>query len=503
MPKNQDTNPWGDAANQAVGALYKYYMSQPTAADHLKQQYMQAQIDRMGTQNTMDKRQMDMGDFALPNLSPEIRNDQYRRKLEGAGDRSGAQLFGTYVNKPMQVDAGDTKYIADGSTGLPMQAYGVGVAPSTQFDKENNRTITMPGVPSTNRPAMPIADLFGSVINAESGGDPMAMSPKGAAGIAQIMPSTARDPGYGVPPLAGWDGVDPRTAPVEEQMRFGQDYLNAMINNRGGNVSEGVAAYNAGPGAVAEHGGIPPYPETQQYVQKVMGGAGQPQRVAQNTVTQPDGTMITELAKPAAEVEREGNKTFNQNRKTNGLNQTIESAMFNIAQGGAGIGSYAKDIPLIGGQTKAAALEADLSKITNAAAIDEIARLKEESKTGGFFGNLSDGERQAVADSQLAIRQTMNPQELAYRLAMHQDLVNDIVYHRGQADPVTGQVMPMDAGAPRSGLPTTDDIHNAQSVEDLTKMWDAFGNMPAFGGKPPEFIEQALVQRVNELRGGQ
>jgi len=469
MPRNNNsTNPWADAGNQAVGALYKYYMSQPTAQDALKQQYMQAQIDRMGTQNTMDERQMELGDFALPNLSPEIRNDQYRRKLESAGDRSGAQLFGTYVNKPMQVDAGDTKYIADGSTGLPMQAYGVGIAPSTQFDKENNRTITMPGVPSTNRPAMPsapsqsnMADLFGAVL--DQGGSANNMG-------TNLSPN---NPGMMLPGA--------RPAPVDAQP--------LPISNMDGSPVDALPTNDTVPRQPGLGGTVSPV-----YQQSL----GQPQKAMQS-----NGVVVSDLPKPAAEVEREGNKTFNQNRKTNGLNQTIESAMFNIAQGGAGIGSYAKDIPLIGGQTKAAALEADLSKITNAAAIDEIARLKEESKTGGFFGNLSDGERQAVADSQLAIRQTMNPQELAYRLAMHQDLVNDIVYHRGQTDPVTGQVMPMDAGAPRSGLPTIDDVNNAASVEDLTAMWDAFDRYPAFGGKPPEFIEQALVQRVNELRGGQ
>jgi hypothetical protein len=177
--------------------------------------------------------------------------------------------------------------------------------------------------------------------------------------------------------------------------------------------------------------------------------------------------------------------------------------MYNIANGGAGLGSYMKDIPFVGGQTTASNLEADLSKITNTAALDEIARLKEESKTGGFFGNLSDGERQAVADSQLAIRQTMNPQELAYRLAMHQDLVNDIVHGRGKQVPGTNQMIPFDAGAPRSGLPTLGDIQNAQSPEELTQMWDAFDKYPAFKGQPPKVIEDALVQRVNQMRGGQ
>ncbi len=116
--------------------------------------------------------------------------------------------------------------------------------------------------------------LINAVINQESAGNPMAVSPKGAAGIMQIMPDTARNPGYGVRPLQGWDGVDPRTAPVEEQIRFGTDYLQAMMREHGGDPRLALAAYNAGPGAVQQHGGVPPYRETQNYVSNIMNNAG-------------------------------------------------------------------------------------------------------------------------------------------------------------------------------------------------------------------------------------
>lgn len=280
-----NTNPWGDALGQAVGAMYKYYMTRPTQADMDAAQMKRMQLEQMiqGTQ---------MGPYTMQNLSPEIRNDLYRRQLENTGDSVGAQLFGHYVNKPAQLDAGDTKYIVDMNTGQPVTEYGVGIAPSRTFDKEGNRLITMPAVPSQNRPTSPqgnMADLFGSVIQQESNGNPAALSPEGAAGIAQIMPATARDPGYGVQPLQGWDGVDPRTASIEEQMRFGKDYMNAMINRRGGNVAEGLAAYNAGPGTVNSYDGIPPYPETQKYVTDVSARAGIPR------TTQSNSAMITPL----------------------------------------------------------------------------------------------------------------------------------------------------------------------------------------------------------------
>lgn len=103
----------------------------------------------------------------------------------------------------------------------------------------------------------------------ESGGDPNALSPKGAAGAYQIMPDTARDPGYGVKPLQNWDGKDPRTAPPEEQKRFADDYLAAMAREHGGDRNKALAAYNAGPGAVAQYNGVPPYAETQNYVKSI------------------------------------------------------------------------------------------------------------------------------------------------------------------------------------------------------------------------------------------
>lgn len=113
------------------------------------------------------------------------------------------------------------------------------------------------------------AQLIPAVIQQESGGNPYAVSPKGAQGIMQIMPATARNPGYGVMPLRNWDGVNPMTAPVDEQIRFGSDYLNAMADKYGGNTALALAAYNAGPGAVDTHGGIPPYQETQNYVRNI------------------------------------------------------------------------------------------------------------------------------------------------------------------------------------------------------------------------------------------
>jgi hypothetical protein len=106
--------------------------------------------------------------------------------------------------------------------------------------------------------------LLAALLRAESGFDPRAVSPAGARGIAQLMPATAR--GLGVR-----DPFDPGQA-IPAAARLLGGHLRAF-----GSVPLALAAYNAGPGAVRRHGGVPPYRETQAYVARVMalaGGAG-------------------------------------------------------------------------------------------------------------------------------------------------------------------------------------------------------------------------------------
>ncbi len=77
----------------------------------------------------------------------------------------------------------------------------------------------------------------------ESGGNPNAVSPKGARGLMQVMPGTSRDPGYGVRPSNG---------SASDDVRVGREYLGAMQSKYGGDLSKMWAAYNAGPGRTDE-----------------------------------------------------------------------------------------------------------------------------------------------------------------------------------------------------------------------------------------------------------
>jgi soluble lytic murein transglycosylase-like protein len=99
--------------------------------------------------------------------------------------------------------------------------------------------------------------LLRALIRQESNFDPTARSSAGAIGLCQLMPATAAGLGIANP-----------SDPVQN-IEGGAKYLRQQLDRFGGDVTKALAAYNAGPGAVQRYGGVPPYAETQAYVQRV------------------------------------------------------------------------------------------------------------------------------------------------------------------------------------------------------------------------------------------
>ncbi len=118
----------------------------------------------------------------------------------------------------------------------------------TRYDKWIRQAATLYQLPE---------ELIRAVIKVESDYDPRAVSGAGAQGLMQLMPETATR-------MQVRDPFDPR-----ENIFGGTRYLRVLANLFNGDLDLTVAAYNAGEGSVARYGGIPPYPETQDYVVRV------------------------------------------------------------------------------------------------------------------------------------------------------------------------------------------------------------------------------------------
>jgi soluble lytic murein transglycosylase-like protein len=123
---------------------------------------------------------------------------------------------------------------------------------TTDFEAEINAAAT------SNRidPA-----LLKGLVQQESGFNPNARSGAGAVGLTQLMPGTAAALGVTEP-------TDPA-----QSLQGGARYLREQLDRFGGDERLALAAYNAGPGAVSKYGGVPPYAETQGYVNKVLANA--------------------------------------------------------------------------------------------------------------------------------------------------------------------------------------------------------------------------------------
>ena len=164
---------------------------------------------------------------------------------------------------------GPTQFVGSAAQALPIAQ----AAPAPTARAPHRRAAAaVVGAAATRHGLSP--ELLRSVAQRESGLDPAARSPKGATGLMQLMPGTARDLGVDArDPAANADG--------------GARYLQRLLARYDGDIVKALAAYNAGPGAVDRHGGPPPYAETRAYVDAIL------ERMAQSVAPRPQATVRT------------------------------------------------------------------------------------------------------------------------------------------------------------------------------------------------------------------
>jgi soluble lytic murein transglycosylase-like protein len=183
----------------------------------------------------------------------------------GAGENSfsagttGTQPSATDFASALQAATGTASSPEGGSTGVAQAgANGLqGAAASGEGEGGQYQALIEQ---AAARNGLDPAVLHG-LIQQESGFNPTATSGAGASGLTQLMPGTASSLGVANP-------LDPA-----ESIEGGARYLSQMMSKFAGNTADALAAYNAGPGAVQQYGGVPPYAETQSYVSKVLGYA--------------------------------------------------------------------------------------------------------------------------------------------------------------------------------------------------------------------------------------
>lgn len=286
-PQKEGVNWWGVLADALAGAAGTTPMYQ-TMMLQKRQQDRQAQLAAANRQADFQDK---IGFYDYQNAHPKpLEPDAFERSLVQANIKPGTpewqQAYQSRIqhwNDPfINTTLPNGQFYSGPQSGLP-QALGGGNLDNTPTVEDGYQYTPGPGGRSNQSNWKAVGGSVGSgtggfpvtpskldriTIQSESGGDPSQISPKGAMGLFQVMPSTARNPGFGIKP---WDGTP------GDLNRVGQQYRVAMQKRYDNNLPKMWAAYNWGPGnldnAIAQYGDnwiAHAPPETRNYIAQNM-----------------------------------------------------------------------------------------------------------------------------------------------------------------------------------------------------------------------------------------
>ncbi len=245
---------FGSTANRKAFTTTKAVASGTGSFHQLLTSYGSRQLNH----NTNKPNGLTVADY----LSNPVRvNCHYKYRILSASSEKKEATADKAPPSPANIPVEDS---ADGTTERsrvkrkPLQAIESSTSPPPQPDSNESLLIEKSIHKAARKYNLPI-NLLKGVIRAESNFQVKAVSHAGAQGLMQLMPGTAKELGVDNP----FD--------IEQNIDGGARYLRKMLDSFGGDVKVALAAYNAGPGAVEKYGGaIPPYQETERYIDRVL-----------------------------------------------------------------------------------------------------------------------------------------------------------------------------------------------------------------------------------------